>query len=62
MTEPKPVKARAVVGPHGNIERNSMFVTEQGAARDLSDDDRAHGYRVIPVTITPGHEAEDAEV
>lgn len=57
MTEPKPVKAWAVVQPDGTI---TAVRTAPDAARrlEVAVSDRGDGCHVIPVTITPGHEAE----
>jgi hypothetical protein len=60
MTEPKAVKAWAVVDCEDmEIDADAIY-----ASRDVAADS-TRGWprdRVIPVTITPGHEAEDAEV
>jgi hypothetical protein len=55
MTEPKPVKAWAVT----DHETNLITLQELYASETLAVMHCLPEERVIPVTITPGHEAED---
>lgn len=62
MTEPKPVKAWAVV--HEKAPRISLLglhFRQAQAERAAKHATEKLGFpsRIIPVTITPGHEAED---
>lgn len=56
MTEQKPVKAWAILNPSGFIDTDDVDY-----CREVLERRAQHwaGTSVIPVTITPGHEAEE---